>query len=557
MPPSLGAAEFFALEAGEYLERLGSQIAQADGPAPDEFMRFSRALRGSALMAKQSDIANAAAGLEAIARQYREGTLRWSPAVREIAGQAVEDLKLLVRAAGSWDDEHRQRAQRVGQALESVGGIASTQAPSQPAPSQPPGPTTLSTGVRAFVAREGALIASALDRAATVLRVQPNAKDPLNTVIRRLHSLRGLAELGELPPLPGILDGIELACAELGRAHAPPPDVAAVFDAAAHAVTRIARDVANDGRTAPDASEGRRFTELLNRAFVAEEDVVSIAALAPADGEPQVRERGTRPTDQQPGSPTPMELTGHAEHLLAMAAELRGTESALERDLRLVRVFDALRALSHAPAHAFAGSIRDFGRAARAHIASGNASRAPDAFSAMLDEAGRLLRDRPGETDEAVTERLGVLIERLTRAEPAAPVAEPAPPTAEPGGDIVPIGDLAPDDEAVPLAVSPDVPGMRSDLATSFVTFARLMQQSPHAEPSLDAFLGRPTGSEPEAAVVPITTLLYSGSEALDRATAIREQMRDLLARDEPWESMKPLVEELLDLVPLARGAAS
>ena len=73
----------------------------------------------------------------------------------------------------------------------------------------------LHTGVRAFVAREGALIASALDRAARSLRTAPGDREPLYNVIRRMQSLRGLAELGDLSPLPEILDGIELAVGDL------------------------------------------------------------------------------------------------------------------------------------------------------------------------------------------------------------------------------------------------------------------------------------------------------------------------------------------------------
>lgn len=555
MTPSLGAAEFFALEAGEYLERLGTQIAKPDGPAPDEFMRFSRALRGSALMAKQSDIAHAAAGLESVARQYREGTLKWGPAVREVTGQAIEDLKLLVRAAGNWAEEHRSRAHRVGQALEEVGGIPAAFSTPQPDASREAGPLALSTGVRAFVAREGALIASALDRAANALRVEARAKDPVNTVIRRLQSLRGLAELGELPPLPEILDGIELACTELDRAYAPPPGIADVFDAAARAVTRISRDVAGTGRTASESEEGRRFADLLLRAFVAEEDVVPIATLAPEDGEPCVVERGTGRASGRGESLSAMEVTGHADHLLAIAHELGTAGSNIERELRLFSVFGSLRALSQTSSAAFGGALRDFGAAARSHIARGRAGATLDAFAAVLDEAGHLLRDHhEGVPDAAQLERLAALTSRLATLEPTAPPA--APP-----GEIVPISALAPDTEEDVPGPAEDVPAMRSDLATSFVTFARLMQQTPGVEPSLEAFLDRPTARPSSSAVgeevVPISTLLYTGPGALDRATLVREQIQGLLAKNDAWESVKPLVEELLDLVPLARGVAS
>ena len=89
MSSSLGAMDFFALEAGEYLERLATIVAQEEGPKRDEFVRFARALRGSALMANQADFARAAGGLEAMARAYRDSSLAWDPAVREAADMVL------------------------------------------------------------------------------------------------------------------------------------------------------------------------------------------------------------------------------------------------------------------------------------------------------------------------------------------------------------------------------------------------------------------------------------------------------------------------------------
>src|SRR6266700_2350619 len=55
----LGMSDFFALEAGEYLDRLDAVLQSDAPPAADEFVRLSRALRGSALMASQQAIARA------------------------------------------------------------------------------------------------------------------------------------------------------------------------------------------------------------------------------------------------------------------------------------------------------------------------------------------------------------------------------------------------------------------------------------------------------------------------------------------------------------------
>jgi hypothetical protein len=553
MTTPLGAADFFALEAGEYLERLGAQIARPEGPAPDEFMRFSRALRGSALMAKQSDIAHAAAGLEGVARKHREGTLSWSPAVREVAGQAIEELKLLVRAAGDWSDEHRTRAGQVAESLGDVGGALKGLGAPRPYPTPEVAHQGVSAGVRAFVAREGALIASALNRAANALRLQPSTKDPLETVIRRLQSLRGLAELNELPPLPEVLDGIELATGDLSRSHAPPPRVADVFDAAAKAVTRISRDMATSGHPTAESEEGRRFADLLFRTFTAEDDVVSVASLAPEDGQAQVVELGSAHPSGLAGSPTAVELVSHAEYLRQVASDLGSSGSNLQRDLRLYGAFGSLRALSQKSGGALGEAVKAFGTAARAHIAQGSAATRVEEFTSILEQAGETLRghSETGQEQDAI-ERLETLTERLEQVQPA-PVL---PQATEPPGEIVPVSSLAPDGEDAIVQSGADAPAMGSALAPSFVTFARLMQERPEGAPSLDEFLDQPPIATPSA-VVPISTLLYSGPRALDRAAAVREEITNLLARNDPWESVKPLVEELLDLVPLARGANS
>src|SRR5216110_2837723 len=98
-PKPLGMSDFFALEAGEYLERLDGMLAKGDSPSADEIVRLARALRGSALMASQPAIARAAAGLEVLARAVREGRRAWDPQTQQLALRAVDDMKIFVRRA--------------------------------------------------------------------------------------------------------------------------------------------------------------------------------------------------------------------------------------------------------------------------------------------------------------------------------------------------------------------------------------------------------------------------------------------------------------------------
>src|SRR5881628_2513981 len=258
-PKPLGMSDFFALEAGEYLERLDGMLAKGDNPSADEIVRLARALRGSALMANQHAIARAAAGLETLARAVREGRRAWDASTGQLAVRGVDDLKIFVRRASSWTDADTAKAEAVAHELEQLAGRPSAQV--RVAEASGGG---LDAGARAFVAREGAAIASALDRAAQALRANPLAHDPLQQVLRALQPLRGLAAVNDLPPLPDLLEGIERAIAELARSGIEPPaNVADLFQAGATAIARGARDVAERGRPDPEGAEFRRFADLI------------------------------------------------------------------------------------------------------------------------------------------------------------------------------------------------------------------------------------------------------------------------------------------------------
>jgi hypothetical protein len=279
MTNPLAAADFFVLEAGEALDRLDALIGGDEAPPDADFLRHARVLRGSALMAHQQPIARCAATLENLARSLRDGRRSWDSTVREEVRQSLAEFRQLIRRVRDWEELDTARAGRLANALESLVGGGG------PPETARAGGGELNPGVRAFVAREGALVASALDRAARSLQVSPADREPLYTVIRRMQSLRGLAELSELAPLPEILDGIESAIGDLTRLFAPPPGVDEVMGAAAAALTRIARDIAGTGRPDPEAEEARHFTDLLLRAFAVERDVVPIESLYP-EGDP-------------------------------------------------------------------------------------------------------------------------------------------------------------------------------------------------------------------------------------------------------------------------------
>src|SRR5438093_9475450 len=278
MTQPLGMSDFFALEAGEYLDRLDALLQPPAPPAAEELVRLARALRGSALMASQHGIARAAMGLEALARGVREGRRPWDAATKQITIRAVDDLKIFVRKAASWNDADTAKAEALASQLEQLGGRPSGQVRAAEA-------MGLDAGARAFVAREGAAIASALDRAGRVLRTNPTALEPLQQVLKALQPLRGLAALNDLPPLPDLLEGIERAIGEMERNRETPPAgfgdmIAELFQMAATSIAHAAREVAARGRPDPEGAEFRKFASLLVKFMDLEPEVVPIETVA-------------------------------------------------------------------------------------------------------------------------------------------------------------------------------------------------------------------------------------------------------------------------------------
>jgi len=591
MTNPLATADFFALEAGECLDRLETLVGRSDGPPAEEFLRTARVLRGAALMASQQPIARAAAGLEGLARAYRDGRRPWDPATREQAAQAIDEFRLLVRRVRDWGEPETARAVRLGAMLESLAGRGPGAALES---SRSDRRGELNPGVRAFVAREGALIASALDRAARAIKAEPGEREPLYAVIRRMQSLRGLAELSELAPLPEILDGIELAVGDLTRLFAPPPGVDEVIGAAAVALTRISRDIAEHGRPEHESEEARRFTELLLRAFAVERDVVPIESLFHADDPAPITPPLTQPQFAPPAPLGPLELVSHGEHLCQSADLIARSRSAVERDLRLYHLLGTLRAAGTAGADPVAGALIVFARSAREALAAGVAARATPALVSCLREAGELLRAVADADDRMLISRrildAAYRLDGLRMAEGAPPpgtvgatatpgvgtasaAPQPAGESDRPAPPVVDIQSLGYDDPVVPIETllyeepivpieslaydAPTAVPAGGGLEASYHTFDRLRRERGVQVPSLEVLVGRalaevaPPPSE-GTVTVEIGALCYRGRAALERAVAVRQQLADELARNGGLEAIQPLLQELLDLVPLA-----
>ena len=532
-------SDFFALEAGEYLERLDGLLAASDSPNADELVRLARALRGSALMANHHAIARTAAALEALARAVREGRRAWDAQTKQLAVRGVDDLKIFVRRAPAWSDADTAKAEALAQELEQLAGRPSAQVRAAEA-------LGLDAGARAFVAREGAAIASTLDRAAQALRANPLAHDPLQHVLRALQPLRGLAAVNDLPPLPDLLEGIERAIAELSRAGIDPPaHVSELFQAGATAIARAAREVAERGRPDPEGPDFRQFAAQLVRFMESEPDVVSIGTLYYSDSGPHIVSRGIPAA--RPSTLGRLELVSHGDHLRQAADSLERAPSATQRELRAHTLGTTFRALANAGGGALADRVAQFAVAAREAVASGVAVTSPAAIAAELRRAGDVLARSGGGDEEALAAELDAITTAIRAVKPGAPAPLPRP-VASPHAPPPP----SPPQPPAPRAEEP-VPET-ADLVGSWTSYQRLSGGG-IGPASLEELLAGPRATvppaspstEPEPAVVDVRSLVYRGDRALARAQELRAA-----ARQATGDSLLALVDEVCDLVALA-----
>ena len=539
-PQPLGMSDFFALEAGEYLDRLDA-LLQAD-PAPDEMVRLARALRGSALMASQQPIARAAMGLEALGRGLREGRRQWDVATKQLATRAVDDLKVFIRKVATWTAADTAKAEALAAQLEQLGGRPSGGAQVRAAEI-----TGLDAGARAFVAREGAAIASALDRAGRVLRTNPLAHDPLQAVLKAIQPLRGLAALNDLPPLPDLLEGIEQAIGELGRTSSTAPAagvgdrIAELFQMAATSIAHAAREVAERGRPDAESAEFRRFAGLLVQFMESEPDVVPIDRIA------TIVRRGTPPAGaaDRPAPLGRVELVSHGEHLRQAADSLERAPSATQRELRAHTLGGTFRALSAAGGGPVAERVAEFAQAAREAVTKGIAVNQPVMFAAELRRAGEIL-SASGSGDETATAAalaaVTLAMRRLGSGEPAAAPPPQPPPTST----------------VLSQPPAPAAAESAADIAGTWSVYQRMVAGG-IGPASLEELLsgvsapGRSPGARQEAPrgngadAVDIRTLLYKGDRARQRAQELRE-----LAKRSSGDALRAIIDEVCDLVVLA-----
>lgn len=560
MAEQIGMTQFFAMEAGEYLERLDAAVSQTPEPDREEFVRLTRALRGSALMANQQAFAAATAALERLARVVYDRSRPWDAATKQLAVRAVDDLKVLVRKASTWTEAEAQKAQQLAATLQAATGGVQAAAPA---------PKATGPGQRAIIAQQGAGLASALEQTATALQQNPQIHTPLQVVLKTMQPLRGIASLADHPPLPDLLDGIERAIAALIARGGPSPSAADLFRAAAKAVSRASQEVATRGAADAEAPEAHDFARRLASLLGVETDVVPIESLQYDDAGPHIIKQGTPPT--RPAKLGNLELVSHGEHLRQAADALERAQSSVQRELRAHALVGTFHSLASAGAGVLGAALGEFARVARDAVARGVAVANPKDFARHIREAGSILSATANEAESAMAQRLGAVTGALRDVAVSAPAVAPAPASVTPHRPPAPsakVTQVTGAGGAAGTAAAAGGDGEAPGLVGSYQRHDRLVAALGLGAPSIEELLSGPPAfpaataaaaahATPAAAedIVPITALLYSGDAAIQRLASLRERVRAILSSASPdGTALKDLVEEVFDLAELGAG---
>ena len=504
--PSPELLRFFHAEAREYLDTLEDLVAGDASFEAGGFVAAARALRGSATMARIGRVAEIALNMERVANAVRDGEINWSGGVRRDLIDAIVDLRRLVSRTGNWspDDEH--------DAADRLASLRSLLPASRMTP--PIAPTAGTMPI--FIALQSSAIATDLQG----FLARPDDRGLVNDVVNRLRSLRGIAGVADHPPLGEVADAVERTLRELVPDGVLRNEDVELLTAAAAVFRRASSELRARGRFDSASSDVERFARAAAgigpAPAPAESPVVRIEELFYTDAGPHIVRHGdtpARPVEHRFRE----EVVTRAEHLRRLVAEARVATDLFTRE----RVRRDLKAhLDRLDEFA-----RSYGAQQVATIVSESASQ--DAFTdASLDAIESLAQvlTTPGITLDEMERRLAVRERKRWTPfpTPATPVTPPPVPRQ---------------------AVRPGQPSPRSGRALREMLDASLTKLA-----SLDDMpLIEPVQMDDDA-IVPVEALLYRGAAALERARALRDELRNSGSSD------PEALHELYDLLDLARA---
>jgi chemotaxis protein histidine kinase CheA len=234
--------EYFVSEADDVLARIDEALDRLDAGNGDanELALLARALRGSAHLARESNVYRAGLGLEAAARALSSGRISWNARVSGHTRQTMEDLYALVHggeAAGAADARvgyvlERWRALGVDLPASNAAGASESRSDGRGANRE----------FRQYAAQEISAIAAEIDSGLKKLAGAPRELDPVRFMLRRQRALLGSARLGEIAIVAETLHAFETLAQLIVKLNLP------VLDEWFDALT-AARDVLNAATT--------------------------------------------------------------------------------------------------------------------------------------------------------------------------------------------------------------------------------------------------------------------------------------------------------------------
>lgn len=321
-PPTGSFLDFFVLEASEYVEQIDALVSRASlsGPDSDSLQRVARALRGSATMAKLPAFAELASSLESVGRSLRQGSLGWDPPLKGALTAAVDDLKILVRAARAWSPAEDQWAlKRVAELARYVPTTASS------------APTPVASTTPAFFATETSNIAAGLELLAT----RPDDREGAVIVLRRVRALRGVAGVRDIPALSEVSEAAETAIRplELGEPRLTPVNVNVLRLAAdlLHAISAGLTGGPTINETTPQYTGFLAALDAMLADSGGADRVIPIANLFYDDAGPYIVAAEPNPPTT-PAQRFRMEVVSLGEHLHRVIDEARKATDAIQRE---------------------------------------------------------------------------------------------------------------------------------------------------------------------------------------------------------------------------------
>ncbi len=261
--------DFFADEAGDYLKKLSSALSGSSPPNADELRRLSRALRGSARMADQEAISQAAGAIQALAQDLTAGRRHWSPDLNQSLRWALGEIRQLVQSVGNPPADVAERVEAISIRL------------GESRPLAPP-PAKDDQRFRRYLGTELRGLASEIGDALGVLERDPRNREPLKRLLRKIRPLRGIEGVDALPGVGTALGAVEEVILRIADTAATVgPGHLALFRRAQQALEDVATELIRGEAPEEVAVAGEEIEDLKERVLetAAQREIIWVSEL--------------------------------------------------------------------------------------------------------------------------------------------------------------------------------------------------------------------------------------------------------------------------------------